>query len=73
MGVKDSLPRSFPAVRADVYSLRLKPILYQGLHFPNEIEEIDVFLRRQFPNRGNMALWNHKRMPWGDWKAVEEC
>jgi hypothetical protein len=56
MGMIDSLPRSLAKICADVYPLRLKLILDQVLHLPNEFEEIDVFLRGQFPDRGNVAF-----------------
>jgi hypothetical protein len=48
-----SLARSLATICADVYSLRLKLILDHVLHLPNEIEEIGILLRRQFPDRGN--------------------
>src|SRR5271166_1511069 len=70
MGVKYRLPCCFPAVHANIKSLRLELPLEYVLDLSNKIKGIYVFIGGHLPDGYNVSLWNNERMTVRNREAV---
>jgi hypothetical protein len=70
VGVKDRLPCYFPAIYANVKSLRLKLLLDYIPDLSDKLEDVRIFLHEQIPDGRDVSLWKNERVTVRNWETV---
>ena len=70
VSVKHRLSCRFPAIHADIKSLRLELFLKYVPDLSDKIKGVRVFLLGHFPDRHDVSLWNNERMTVRNREAV---
>jgi hypothetical protein len=70
VGVKHRLPCCFPAIHANVKSLRLELLLEYVLDLSDKIKGVTVFLLGHLPDRGDVSPWYNEHMTFRNWETV---